>query len=79
VALLTMNYSVLNKGDAIYAPADGIPAYLSCDIVKHKVRADNVLNTGFCPRSDLDSTELVTVALTLSPKSADDAILKPRS
>lgn len=41
-------------------------------------RSDNVLNTGFCPRADRDSIELFTAALTFSPKSADDAILKPR-
>lgn len=40
-------------------------------------RSDNVLNTGFCPRADKDSIELFTAALTFSPKSADEALLKP--
>jgi mannose-6-phosphate isomerase len=79
VALLTMNYLVLQKGDAIYVPADGIHAYLSGDIVECMARSDNVLNTGFCPRGDRDSVDLFTAALTFSPKSADDAILKPKS
>jgi len=78
VALLTMNYLVLEKGEAIYVPADGIHAYLSGDIVECMARSDNVLNTGFCPRADRDSVDLFTNALTFSPKSGDDAILKPR-
>lgn len=78
VALLTMNYLVLQKGDAIYVPADGIHAYLSGDIVECMARSDNVLNTGFCPRADRDSIELFTAALTFSPKSGEDAILKPK-
>ncbi|KAE9375383.1 mannose-6-phosphate isomerase [Stipitochalara longipes BDJ] len=78
VALLTMNYLVLQKGDAIYVPADGIHAYLSGDIVECMARSDNVLNTGFCPRADRDSIELFTAALTFSPKNADEALLKPQ-
>lgn len=78
VALLTMNFLVLEKGDSIYVPADGIHAYLSGNIVECMARSDNVLNTGFCPRADRDSIELFTAALTFSPKSAQDAILKPK-
>ncbi|KAI9735726.1 MAG: hypothetical protein M1818_006334 [Claussenomyces sp. TS43310] len=77
VALLTMNFLVLDKGDAIYVPADGIHAYLSGDIVECMARSDNVLNTGFCPRADRDSVEIFTAALEHSPKSASDAKLKP--
>jgi mannose-6-phosphate isomerase len=79
VALLTMNYLVLNKGDSIYVPADGIHAYLSGNIVECMARSDNVLNTGFCPRADRDSIDLFTAALTFSSKNAKDAILKPKS
>ena len=79
VALLTMNYLVLQKGDAIYVPADGIHAYLSGDIVEYMARSNNVLNTGFCPRRGRNSVGLFTAALAFSPKSADDAILKPKS
>ncbi|KAH7351070.1 RmlC-like cupin domain-containing protein [Rhexocercosporidium sp. MPI-PUGE-AT-0058] len=78
VALLAMNYLVLEKGEAIYVPADGIHAYLSGDIVECMARSDNVLNTGFCPRADRDSIELFTAALSFSPKSADEALLKPK-
>jgi mannose-6-phosphate isomerase len=74
---MTMNYMVLQKGDAIYIPADGIHTYLSGDIVECMARSDNVLNTGFCPRVDRDSVELFTSTLTFSPHSPEDAILKP--
>jgi mannose-6-phosphate isomerase len=77
IALLTMNYLVLNKGDSIYVPADGIHAYLSGNIVECMARSDNVLNTGFCPRADRDSIELFTAALSFSPKNASEAMLKP--
>ncbi|KAF8856485.1 mannose-6-phosphate isomerase [Acephala macrosclerotiorum] len=79
VALLTMNYLVLEKEDAIYVPADGIHTYLSGDIVECMARSDNVLNTGFCPRADRDSIDLFTAALTFSPKNADEAMLKPKT
>ncbi|KAF7874032.1 hypothetical protein EAF04_002704 [Stromatinia cepivora] len=77
VALLTMNFLTLQKGDAIYVPADGIHAYLSGDIVECMARSDNVINTGFCPRADRDSAELFSAALTFSPLGKDDCILKP--
>lgn len=73
-----MNYLILQKGDAIYVPADGIHAYLSGDIVECMARSDNVLNTGFCPSPDRDSISLFTAALSFSPRNADEAILKPR-
>lgn len=76
VALLTMNYLILQKGEAIFVPADGIHAYLSGDIVECMARSDNVINTGFCPRADRDSAELFTAALTFSPRSVDETILK---
>lgn len=56
----------------------GIHAYLSGDIVECMARSDNVLNTGFCPRADRDSIEVFTAALTFSPRSADEALLKPK-
>jgi len=78
VALLTMNFLVLDKGDAIYIPADGIHAYLSGDIVECMARSDNVLNTGFCPRADRDSVDTFTEALTFSPMGKDECLLKPK-
>lgn len=51
---------------------------MSGDIVECMARSDNVLNTGFCPRADRDPIDLFTAALTLSPKNADEALLKPK-
>ncbi|KAM3085820.1 hypothetical protein ACMFMG_002879 [Clarireedia jacksonii] len=72
-----MNFLVLDKGDAIYIPADGIHAYLSGDIVECMARSDNVLNTGFCPRADRDSVDLFTEALIFTPMGKDECLLKP--
>lgn len=46
VALITMNYLVLQAGEGIYIPADGIHAYLSGDIIECMARSNNVINTG---------------------------------
>ncbi|KAL5426104.1 hypothetical protein PMIN04_002151 [Paraphaeosphaeria minitans] len=78
VALITMNYLKLKKGDSIYIPADGIHAYLSGDIIECMARSNNVLNTGFCPRADRDSVDMFTSCLTFRPHSPDDCMLKPK-
>lgn len=75
----TMNFLTLSAGDAIYVPADAPHAYLSGDIVECMARSNNVLNTGFCPRADRDSIELFTAALTFSPHSVNDVLLRPTS
>ncbi|KAK3109268.1 hypothetical protein LTR53_017658 [Teratosphaeriaceae sp. CCFEE 6253] len=77
VALITMNYMVLQRGESIYIPADGIHAYLSGDIIECMARSNNVLNTGFCPRSDRDNIDLFISCLTFTPHSAEEALLKP--
>jgi len=78
VALITMNYLQLNKGDSIYIPADGIHAYLSGDIIECMARSNNVLNTGFCPRAERNSVELFTSVLTFTPHNAKEALLEPK-
>ena len=75
VALICMNYLVLQPGEAVYVPADGIHAWLSGDIVECMARSDNVINTGFCPRADRDSIDLFTSALTFDPHSAEKSRL----
>ena len=72
-----MNFLTLSAGDAIYVPADAPHAYLSGDIVECMARSNNVLNTGFCPRADRDNIELFTAALTFSPHSVEEVLLKP--
>ncbi|KAJ9609779.1 hypothetical protein H2200_006107 [Cladophialophora chaetospira] len=75
VALICMNFLVLDAGQALYIPADGIHAYLSGDIVECMARSNNVINTGFCPRADRDSVDLFTRALTFKQHDPDEPIL----
>lgn len=75
VALITMNYLVLQPNEAIYIPADGIHAYLSGDIIECMARSNNVLNTGFCPRAERDNVELFISCLTFTPHSPEECKL----
>lgn len=70
-----MNYLILEPDQSIYVPADGIHAWLKGDIIECMARSDNMLATGFYPRSERDDLELFTQALTFSPRSPDEAIL----
>lgn len=79
VALLCMNFLVLQPGEALYIPADGIHAYLSGDIVECMARSNNVLNTGFCPRASRDNVELFSDALSFEAHSKDDVYLPRKS
>ncbi|KIX02250.1 mannose-6-phosphate isomerase, class I [Rhinocladiella mackenziei CBS 650.93] len=77
VALICMNYLILEPGDSIFVPADGIHAYLSGDIVECMARSNNVLNTGFCPRLDRDSVDLFVQSLTFEQHDKQSPVLKP--
>lgn len=79
VALVLMNFLVLEPGDAVYIPADGIHAYLSGDIVECMARSNNVLNTGFCPRADRDNVDLFADSLNLSCQGRTDVLLPSRT
>ena len=78
VALITMNYLVLQPGESIYIPADGIHAYLSGDIIECMARSNNVLNTGFCPAAERSNVDLFCKCLTFKPHSAQESMLKPQ-
>ncbi|CAG8262823.1 unnamed protein product [Penicillium salamii] len=78
VAALLMNYLVLEPGEAVCVPADGIHAWLSGDILECMARSDNVLNTGFCPRADRDDIELFTQSLTFKPHGPEESILQSK-
>ncbi|QIW98004.1 hypothetical protein AMS68_003522 [Peltaster fructicola] len=78
VALITMNYLVLQAGDSIYIPADGIHAYLAGDIIECMARSNNVLNTGFCPRAERNSADLFCDTLTFKPHTPEECMLKPK-
>lgn len=75
VALITMNYLVLQAGEGIYIPADGIHAYLAGDIIECMARSNNVLNTGFCPRAERNSADLFTSTLTFKPHDPKSCML----
>ncbi|KAI1631192.1 RmlC-like cupin domain-containing protein [Biscogniauxia mediterranea] len=75
VALLCMNYLVLNAGDAVFIPADGVHAYLAGDIVECMARSNNVLNVGFCPPADRNNADLFADTLTFKAHSKADVIL----
>ncbi|CAI4212319.1 unnamed protein product [Parascedosporium putredinis] len=75
VALLCMNFLVLEPGEALFIPADGIHAYLSGDIVECMARSNNVLNSGFCPRADRDSIDLFAETLTFKALGKKDIML----
>ncbi|KAK3056951.1 hypothetical protein LTR09_001989 [Extremus antarcticus] len=77
VALITMNYLVLQPGESIYIPADGIHAYLSGDIIECMARSNNVLNTGFCPAAERSNIDLFISCLTFAPHSAEESMLRP--
>ncbi|KAH0831730.1 hypothetical protein AYO21_10708 [Fonsecaea monophora] len=76
VALICMNFLVLDAGSALYIPADGIHAYLSGDIVECMARSNNVINTGFCPRADRDSVDLFARSLTFKQHDPSEPVLK---
>lgn len=78
VALLCMNYMVLEPGDALFIPVDGIHAYLSGDIVECMARSNNVLNSGFYPRADRDNIDLFVETLAFSSLSEKDITLRPK-
>ncbi|EEA21925.1 hypothetical protein EYB25_006832 [Talaromyces marneffei] len=74
-AVVCMNYLVLQNGEAVYVPTDGMHAYLSGNIMECMARSDNVLNTGFCPRPGRDSVALFCEAFTGWPQDPDEARL----
>lgn len=78
VALLCMNYMVLEPGDALFIPVNGIHAYLSGDIVECMARSNNVLNSGFYPRADRDNIDLFVETLAFSSLSEKDITLRPK-
>lgn len=77
VGLVTMNYIVLQPGESIFIPADGIHAYISGDIIECMARSDNVLNTGFCPKGDRHNAKQFCSVLTFEPHDKLQAVLKP--
>ncbi|KAL4749811.1 hypothetical protein BDW72DRAFT_177412 [Aspergillus terricola var. indicus] len=75
VAVLLMNYMVLQPGEAVCVPADSIHAYLKGDILECMARSDNVLATGFCPQADRNNVDLFAKTLSFKPHSMEQAQL----
>ncbi len=78
VAVLTMNFLTLQRGESLYIPADGIHAYLSGDIMECMARSDNMLATGMCPKAERNDVEPFVSAITYDYKGAENSILKPQ-
>ncbi|KAH7140209.1 mannose-6-phosphate isomerase [Dactylonectria estremocensis] len=76
VAPLCMNYLVLQPGEALFIPADGIHAYISGDILECMARSDNMLATGFCgPRVDKSTIDTFSDTMTFKGCSRKDVEL----
>ncbi len=75
----TMNYMVLEPGQTLFVPADGIHAWLYGDIVECMAPSDNMLSVGFSPRDQRDDLKLFTEAVSFSPSSGDEALLESTS
>lgn len=72
VAILCMNYLVLEPGEAVFIPADGVHCYLSGDIVECMARSNNMLSGGLCPVADRDSIDLFSDALRIDSSTRVD-------
>lgn len=66
VALLCMNFFVLEPGESVYIPADGIHGYVSGDMVECMARSNNMLAAGACPVADRNSIDLFARTLTFA-------------
>lgn len=69
VAVLCMNFLVLQPGDGIFIPADGVHAYVSGDIIECMARSNNMLAGGLCPSPDRDDADLFADTLLLDKNS----------
>ncbi|OAA32320.1 hexose-6-phosphate isomerase [Moelleriella libera RCEF 2490] len=69
VAVLCMNFLVLQPGDGIFIPTDGVHAYVSGDIIECMARSNNMLAGGLCPSPDRDDADLFADTLLLDKDS----------
>ncbi|KAG8412978.1 hypothetical protein J3458_013401 [Metarhizium acridum] len=77
VAILCMDYLVLEPGEAIFIPADGAHCYLYGDIVECMARSNNMLAGGLCPVADRDSIDLFSEALRIDSSTRLDNLRLP--
>ncbi|KAM0514840.1 hypothetical protein ACHAPE_006515 [Trichoderma viride] len=77
VAILCMKFFVLEAGEAMFIPADGIHCYLSGDIVECMARSNNMLASGLCPVADRDSADLFSETLKIDSSTQGDNLKLP--
>ncbi|EGR50298.1 hexose-6-phosphate isomerase [Trichoderma reesei QM6a] len=77
VAVLCMNFLVLEPGEAIFIPADGIHCYLSGDIVECMARSNNMLSGGLCPVADRDNIDLFAETLKIDESTRGESLILP--
>lgn len=77
IAILCMNFFVLEPGEAIFIPADGVHCYLSGDIVECMARSNNMLSGGLCPVADRDSVDLFSETLKLDSSTQAENLKLP--
>ncbi|KAL6834229.1 mannose-6-phosphate isomerase [Trichoderma sp. SZMC 28015] len=77
IAILCMNYLVLEPGEAIFIPADGVHCYLSGDIVECMARSNNMLSGGLCPVADRDNIDLFSETLKIDSSTRVDNLRLP--
>ncbi|TWU72602.1 hypothetical protein ED733_003405 [Metarhizium rileyi] len=77
VAVLCMNYLVLEPGEAVSIPADGVHCYLSGDIVECMARSNNMLSGGLCPVADRDNVDLFVETLRIDDSTRSDRLRLP--
>ncbi|KAM0258117.1 hypothetical protein ACHAQJ_004022 [Trichoderma viride] len=77
IAILCMNFLVLEPGEAIFIPADGVHCYLSGDIVECMARSNNMLSGGLCPVADRDNVDLFAETLVIDSSTRVDNLRLP--
>lgn len=77
IAILCMNFFVLEPGEAIFIPADGVHCYLSGDIVECMARSNNMLSGGLCPVADRDNVDLFSETLKIDSSTQADNLKLP--
>lgn len=77
VALLCMNFLVLQPGESVWIPADGVHAYLAGDLVECMARSNNMLAAGLCPAADRNSIDLFARTLSFKSDTKSDNVRLP--
>lgn len=77
VAVLCINFLVLDPGQAIFIPAHAIHCYLSGDLFECMARSNNMLACGFCPTADRDDVSIFCDVLYFDAQLHSDNVKLP--